>query len=168
MQAILMVTVLLAMFVSSNSLAQGHYEATGEATIKIERSSEYKAKGKEFEKAVPVAMEFNTGACKADLHLKYFQKGTDAHVETTLRNEECGASSGNYTVRVQYRDATGGSKLVEFDETWKRNDASDVTSEKDYFVGDDVDIMRIKSSNLSCRCDGPETIEEQTDSSGPE
>jgi len=165
MQAIILISTLLAIFVSSSSLAQGHYEANPQQSIKIERSHEYKAEGKEYEQTVPVEMEFNTGACKANLSLEYFQKGTDAHVKATLQNEQCGASSGNYTVRVQYRDATGASKLLEFDENWQRDDNSDVTSEKEYFVGDDVDIRRIKTRNLSCRCNGPEKIEEQTDTS---
>ena len=165
MQAIIFVTMLMAIFVSSSSLAQGHYEANPEASIQIERSSEYKAEGKEFKKVVPLTLEYNTAACKADLNLEYFQKGTHAHVKSTLHNDDCGASSGNYTVRVQYRDATGGSKQVEFEESWERSDDSDVTGEKDYFVGDDIDILRIRSKNLSCVCIAPETIEEQADSS---
>ncbi len=163
MRTIISVTTILAIFASHCSLAQGHYEANPTQTIEIERSSEYKAEGKEFKKVVPVTLEYNTSACKADLSLEYFQKGANAHVKATLSNEQCGASSGNYTVRVQYKEAGGGTKLLEFDETWQRDDNSDVTSEKDYFIGDDIDIRRIKSRNLSCRCDEPEKIEEQTD-----
>ena len=160
MRAIFLIGTLLAMFVSSSSVAQGHYEADPTQTTTIQRSHEYKAEGKEFERVVPVTMEFNTGACKADLKLEYFQKGANAHVKSRLSNEQCGASSGNYTVRVQYRAAGGGTKLLEFDETWKRDDESDVISERDYFVGDDIDIMRIKSRNLSCQCTEVESTEE--------
>ncbi len=165
MRAIFLIGTLLAMFVSSNSVAQGHYEANPTQTISIGRSHEYKAEGKEFKKVVPIALEYNVDACKADLKLEYFQKGVNAHVKSTLSNEQCGASSGNYTVRVQYRDAEGGTKLLEFDETWKRDDDSEVISEKDYFVGDDIDIMRIKSRNLSCQCSEVESTEEAPNSS---
>ena len=160
MRAIFLIGTLLAIFVSSSSVAQGHYEADPTQTISIERSHEYKAEGKEFKKVVPVTLEYNVGACKADLKLEYFQKGANAHVKSTLSNEQCGASSGNYTVRVQYRAAEGGTKLLEFDETWKRDDDSDVISERDYFVGEDIDIMRIKSRNLSCQCTEVEPTEE--------
>ncbi len=164
MRAIFSIGTLLAMFVSSSSVAQGHYEANPTQTISIERSHEYKAEGKEFKKVVPVELEYNVGACKADLKLEYFQKGVNAHVKSTLSNEQCGASSGNFTVRVQYRDAGGGTKLLEFDETWKRDDDSEVISEKDYFIGDDIDIMRIKSRDLSCQCTAMEPKEEAPDS----
>jgi len=169
MKAIILVSILLALFVSGSSLAQGHYEVTGEKTSTIKnRSSDYTAEGKEYEKSVPITLEYNTDACKADLNLEYFQKGTDAHVKSTLHNDDCGASSGNYTVRVQYKDAAGGSKQVEFEETWERNDDSDVTGEKDYYVGDDVDILRVRSKGLSCSCVVSETIEEQTGSGDSE
>ena len=165
MRTIISVTTILAIFASHSSLAQGTYEANPEQTIKIERSSEYKAEGKEFKKVVPVTLEYNTSACKADLNLEYYQKGTSAHVKSTLHNEDCGASSGNYTVRVQFKDASGGTQLLEFDETWQRDDDSDVTSEKEYFIGDDIDIRRIRSRNLSCRCDEPQKIDEEADGS---
>ena len=165
MRAITLVGIFLVTFTSGSSMAQGHYEANPQQTIKVERSHEYKAEGKEYKKVVPVTMEFNTGACKADLRLEYFQKGANAHVKSTLSNEQCGASAGNYTIRVQYRDAEGNTKLLEFDETWNRDDDADVASEKDYFIGDDIDIMRIKSRNLSCHCEEPAMLEEQSDNS---
>ena len=161
MQAKILVVVLLTMFLSTDILAQGHYEAAGEKTIELQRSSEYAAEGKEFEKVVPIKLEYNTDACKADLRLEYFQKGADAHVKSTLSNEECGASSGDYTVRVQYKDSEGESQQVEFEEIWMRSDDADVISEKDYPVGDNIDIVRVKSRKLSCRCEEPQTQDQQ-------
>ena len=161
MQAKILVVVLLATFLSTDILAQGHYEASGEKAMEVQRSSEYEAEGKEFEKVVPIKLEYNTDACKADLRLEYFQKGADAHVKSTLSNEECGASSGDYTVRVQYKDSEGASQQVEFEETWMRSDDADVISEKDYPVGDDMDIARVKSRKLSCRCEEPQAQDQK-------
>ena len=165
MKPILLVVILLAILVSSSSLAQGHYEATAEKSIEIQRSSEYQVESEEFEKRVPVTLEYNTVACKADLRLEYLQKGLNAHVKTTLSNEECDASFGNYIVRIRYKDAQGEIDQVEFEETWIRNGDADVTSEKDYFVGDDIDIVRINTRRLSCSCKELETKEEEPDSS---
>ena len=53
MRAIFLIGTLLAMFVSSSSVAQGHYEADPTQTTTIQRSHEYKAEGKEFERVVP-------------------------------------------------------------------------------------------------------------------
>jgi hypothetical protein len=161
MQTKILVVVLLATFLSTDILAQGHYEAAGEKTIELQRSSEYAAEGKEFEKVVPIKLEYNSDACKADLRLEYFQKGANAHVKSTLSNEGCGASSGDYTVRVQYKDSEGESQLVEFEETWMRSGDADVVSEKDYLVGDDMDIVRVKSKKLSCRCEETQTQDQQ-------
>ena len=163
-QNVLVVT-LLTIFVSGDGLAQGHPDAKGEASVQIHRESEYKAESKAFEKRVPVTLEYNAGGCNAELHLEYFQKGTDAHVKTTLKNEECGASSGNYTLRVRYTDAKGEMDLVEFEETWNRDDDAMVISEKEYFVGDDIDIVRVNTRRLSCSCKGAEAKEEEPDSS---
>jgi hypothetical protein len=161
MHAKILVVVLLATFLSTDILAQGHYEATGEKTIELQRSSEYAAEGKEFEKVVPITMEYSTDACKADLSLEYFQKGANAHVKSTLSNEECGASSGDYTVRVKYKDSAGASQLVEFEEAWIRSDDADVVSEKDYPLGDDMDIVRVQSIKLSCHCEELQTQDQQ-------
>ena len=167
MKQFLTVVFLVAMFFGNDGLAQGNPDAKGEASVNIQRSSEYEVESKTFEKRVPVTLEYNTGACKAELLLEYFQKGTEAHVKTTLTNEECGASSGNYTIRVRYKDAQGELGLAEFEEAWNRDDDGMVINEKDYFVGDDVDIVRVNSRRLSCNCTESQPTEEEPDSSEP-
>ena len=42
-----------------------------------------------------------------------------------------------------------------------RSDDADVISEKDYPVGDNIDIVRVKSRKLSCRCEEPQTKDQQ-------
>ena len=42
-----------------------------------------------------------TNACKAELEIEYYQKGSSAHVESTLTNEDCGASFVRVGTRVR-------------------------------------------------------------------
>jgi len=157
MRTALTATLLLLLMLSNNGWSQGHPVATGEASIKIERSSEHKAEGQEFEKKIGVTLEYQQKGCAATLGLEYYQKGTDARVKSTLNNEQCAASSGSYVLRIRYRPDEGEMGEVEYEETWSRDDDVDVVVEKDYFVGEDLDIRRVSSAKLRCTCTETET-----------
>lgn len=101
---------------------------------------------------VEMEQSYATQSCEARLELEYYQKGSSAHVDTRLSNGTCGASSGTYTLVVRYRDADGEFQSAEFEETWERDDDSPVVAARDYFVADDVDILRVRSRELRCVC----------------
>lgn len=157
MRTALAANLLLLLMLSNSGWSQGHPNATGEASIKIERSSEHQAQGQEFEKKVGVTLEYDQKGCAATLSLEYYQKGTDAHVKSTLKNDQCAASSGSYVLRIRYRPQEGEMDGVEYEETWSRDDDADVIVEKDYFVGKDLDIRRVSSAKLRCTCTETET-----------
>ncbi len=96
--------------------------------------------------------EYVTNACEARLDVSYYQKGDSVHVETELRNDQCGASSGSYALEVRYRGDDGEVRAVEFEELWQRSDAEPVTLEKDYYVAENIDVMRVRSRRLRCEC----------------
>jgi len=96
--------------------------------------------------------EYATDACSAVIEIEYYQKGSSAHVESSLTNDDCGASSGTYVIQIRYRGADGKSQSKDFPETWERLDSSPVVVEKDYFVADDIDILRVRSRKLNCTC----------------
>jgi len=106
----------------------------------------------EIRLTIEMQQEFETAACQASLEIEYYQKGSSAHVESTLSNDDCGASSGSYVIQVRYRDADGKLLSEDFMETWERLDSSPVVIEKDYFVADAVDIARVRSRKLNCTC----------------
>ena len=141
MKRIVSLVVLFAVTVSGNSPAQGDPDASGEVILK-----------------------YHDNRCEAKLLIEYYQKGTDAHVNSELTNDSCGASSGDYTIHVRYKDAQGEIKLLEFEETWAREDDAKWISERDYFIEDDVDIIRVKARGLSCMCKKPEAKEAEPDS----
>jgi hypothetical protein len=160
MRTLLATTVLLLLMLSDTVWSQGNPWASPEPSIKISRSSEHQAEGQEFEKAVPVTLEYQQKGCAASLGLQYYQKGTHAHVTSTLANEQCAASSGSYVIRIRYRPDEGEQGEVQFEETWSRDDAADIVIEKNYFVGDDLEVRRVSSSGLTCVCTAPAETEE--------
>ena len=93
-----------------------------------------------------------TIACKAELEIEYYQNGSSAHVESTLTNKDCGASSGSYVIQVRYRGANRQTQTKEFAELWERTDTAPVLVEKDYFIADDIDVVRVRSRKLKCTC----------------
>jgi hypothetical protein len=101
---------------------------------------------------IAVEQTFATNACKAELEIEYYQKGSSAHVESTLTNDDCGASSGSYVIQVRYRGADRQTRSKEFAELWERADTDPVFVEKDYFIADDIDIVRVRSRKLNCTC----------------
>jgi hypothetical protein len=152
MRTALTIAACLSLMLSSDVWSQGNPYATPEKSITIERSSEHQAEGKEFERQVPVTLEYDQGGCAATLSLEYYQKGTDAHVISTLRNTQCAASYGTYTIRIKFRPDEGEPGEVQFEETWSRDDDADIVTEKDYYVGDALEVRRVSSSKLKCTC----------------
>jgi hypothetical protein len=165
MRSVPAISVLMSLMLSGNVWSQGHPEASGEASIKIERSSEYKAEGQPFERVVSVTREYQQQGCAATLGLEYYQKGSHAHVKSTLKNEQCAASSGSYIIRVSYIPEEGEPGQAEFEETWSRDDDADIVNEKDYYLGENIDVRRVASSKLRCTCAADEN--EETEDATP-
>lgn len=101
---------------------------------------------------IVVEQSFATNACKAELEIEYYQKGSSVHVESTLTNADCGASSGSYVIQVRYRGADRQTRSKDFAESWRRTDTAPVLDVKDYYIADDVDIIRVRSRKLDCSC----------------
>ena len=130
------------------------------ATLAVADDAERQIKNEtEISTTIEVEYAFPTNACKAAIEIEYYQKGSSAHVESSLTNDECDASSGTYVIQIRYRGADGQSQSKEFPETWERLDSSPVVVEKDYFVADDVDILRVRSRKLNCTCAPDETVD---------
>lgn len=95
-------------------------------------------------------------SCQAQLDMSYYQKGASVVVESELSNAQCGASSGSYVIEVRYRGSEPEILKKEFPETWERSDDQPVRAEKEYFVAEGVDVVRVRSRKLRCEC----TVEE--------
>lgn len=132
--------LLLATLMSGPTIAQdGEGKKKGTDSLDIEFSK-------------TITMEMRLGGCEAKLEMEYWQKGDVAEVTSTLNNPECGASSGDYQIRVRYRGDDGELQTDEYEETWQRDDAQPIVTTKLYPIGDDVDLVRVTSRGLSCAC----------------
>lgn len=110
-----------------------------------------------------IRMEMHAGGCKANLSLEYWQEGREARVNKTITNEECGASSGDYRILVAYRGDDGETVTDEYPETWQRDDEQPVSLTATYEIGDNVDLLRVRSRGLSCACAEPSSGEGKED-----
>jgi len=104
------------------------------------------------DKPIQMKMDYQPNACSAHLGVEYFQRGNQAHVKTELTNDDCAASAGTYTVRVRFKGEDGEIKSVDHPETWSRTDALPIEREKDYLIGDNVDLINVRTRNLKCEC----------------
>jgi hypothetical protein len=113
----------------------------------------------EFSTTIEAKHAFATNACKATIKIEYYQKGPSAHVESSLTNDDCDASSGTYVIQIRYRGADGQSQSRDFPESWGRLDSNPVVVEKNYFVADDIDILRVRPRKLNCTCVPDEQVD---------
>lgn len=99
--------------------------------------------------------------CKVNVTVDYLQRNNIAHVESVVTNNDCGASSGTYVIALRFLDESQSSQEIEFKESWQRTDEQSLTLVKEYPIGDNVDLRRVRAKNLSCTCVEP--IEQQAD-----
>ncbi len=111
-----------------------------------------RAQSAEISIQIEAEHEFSTNACEARLDVEYYQKGDSVHVNTTLFNESCAASSGTYALEVRYRGGDDEVRAVEFEEEWQRSDSEPVALSKDYYLAANIDVMRVRSRRLRCEC----------------
>ena len=133
--------VFVSLFAAAAAVADDH---TDERVID--------AQAAEIRIQIEAEHEYSTNACEARLEVEYYQKGDSVHVETTLENDQCDASSGSYTIQVRYRGDDGEVQTAEFDELWERSDAEPITLGKDYYVAENIDVTRVRSRRLRCEC----------------
>ena len=90
--------------------------------------------------------------CEMRIDSEYTQRDTIARVTGAIDNETCSASSGNYEIEVRVRDPNGDVQLLVFSESWQRDDDQPVTISADYPIGEDVELIRLRSRGLRCTC----------------
>jgi len=93
--------------------------------------------------------------CAAAIEVEYSQRNTVAGVTGTIDTKECAAASGEYKVVVSVRNDALELTTLEFVETWQRLDAEPVIFKKDYPLGDDVDLVRVRTRPVRCTCAEP-------------
>lgn len=99
-----------------------------------------------------LTLEKRLGGCEASLAIEYQQNANLVAVRMSLTNQECAASHGDFSVAVSYRDEEGERITDLHDENWSRDDDQPVLISRDYEIGDNVDLINVRSRGLSCEC----------------
>jgi hypothetical protein len=93
-----------------------------------------------------------TKNCQATMNTSSEQRDTIARVEGTIETADCAACSGDYTIVVRVRDESGETKTLEFLGSWQRADDQPVKFKTDYPIGENVDLLGVRSKGLHCVC----------------
>jgi hypothetical protein len=90
--------------------------------------------------------------CAAMSEIRYTQRGSMVSVEGTIENRDCAASNGEHKLAVSVRDEHLELKTLDFLESWQRQDDQPVKFGGDYPIGENVDVVRVRSIQLRCTC----------------
>ena len=90
--------------------------------------------------------------CAAEVTLDYFQSNNLAKVETTIANNNCAASSGDYLLTISVRGDDGELKTLEFPRSWSRTDDKSLVLKEEVPIGDNVDLIRVRARKGTCKC----------------
>jgi hypothetical protein len=93
--------------------------------------------------------------CGASTTTESRQVDAIAHVNGTLEIRDCAAAAGTLTVAVIVKDKSGAEKPLEFTETWQRSDERDVSFTSEYPIGENVELVDVHLSGLTCTCADP-------------
>ena len=94
-------------------------------------------------------------SCDADLTISSTQMNDRIRIRAKIVNEDCAASSGDYTLRILTMNEEGETHLREFSESWSRQ--NDAPIELTQYIGmeSDVDLLWVRvrtSPNTACTC----------------
>jgi hypothetical protein len=90
--------------------------------------------------------------CAAIIEVAYTQRDSVVGVEGTIAHNVCGASSGDFNLVVSVRNANRELHTVEFFESWQRQDDQPVTFSGLYRIGENADVVRVRTVQLRCAC----------------
>jgi len=97
-------------------------------------------------------MTQRTTHCRAEATVEYLQHDTLASVGGVIKSDDCESAGGDYTIAVRIRDADGALQNLEYVEAWQADGGNDFRFTRDYDIGPDVDLVRVRVSKVECIC----------------
>jgi hypothetical protein len=94
-------------------------------------------------------------ACNARVSISYMQMNEKVRVDTTVVNEDCVVSTGDYTLFVRTIDEAGEAHTRNITESWVRKTAAPIELTQDYDLGSDVGLLSVNvrtSKKTACTC----------------
>ncbi len=101
-------------------------------------------------------LQTSASACAAHFAISYFQSNDRIGVDTTVKNEDCVASRGEYELRIRTIDANGSSSTRTVAEQWVRSEPGDVSTTKFYSMNDATGLLWVRvnsNQKTACECD---------------
>ena len=136
--------------------AQIHSDATGEkSSAHIKRDPDADTARFIVEQEIPTKMQvpgIQFNSCEAFITLQYHQRNALARVESTVENESCITSMGEYELLFNILDENGVSRNLSFSETWEQKDDSLLKFSRDYPIGENVTLKRVVAQRIRCEC----------------
>ena len=97
--------------------------------------------------------------CAATIEVAYTQRDSTVGVEGTIAHNVCGASSGDYKLVVSVRNENRELQALEFFESWQRQDDQPVKFSGAYPIGENVELVRVRTVQVRCTCADVPTVE---------
>lgn len=136
--------------------AQVHTDASGvKSSAHIKRDPDADTARFIVEQEIPIEMQIpgiQLNSCEAFITLQYHQRNTLARVESTIENESCITSTGEYKLLFNILDENGVTRNLSFGETWEQKDDSLLKFSQDYPIGENVTLKRVVAQNVRCEC----------------
>ena len=111
--------------------------------------------GRKITQTLTLTPSWQENGCAAEVHISYLQMHERIRVDTTIENQDCAASSGEYVLRVRTVDSAGEQHTREIAETWSRANDQPVETQRFYDMDGNSRLVRVQvstSRKTNCRC----------------
>jgi len=105
--------------------------------------------------------------CESRTSIEYYQDDQNVQVDGEIKVDGCTDASGTYTISVRFRDETGATHNLDFDESWQRISAAPIVISNAYPMAENVDLIRVRARRSRCVCNDTETTNAEQEVSPP-
>lgn len=143
-----MFTLIAGTFVTSG----GAVIAEAQTGIQETKTNRWEASA---ERRIKMTIEATQGTkyCHSTTSIEYQQRGNLALVNGEITVEDCTVARGKYTLSLRLKDDSGEIQNLNFEDTWQRSDDAPVSFAREYSIGDNVDLIRVRARRTQCICE---------------
>lgn len=97
--------------------------------------------------------------CQATISLGYSQRNTLARVHIDIEHQACKVSTGSLEIVTSIRNDEGVSSQLVFPESWEQTGNEAIAFQRDYAIGENVTLTRVRSRRVTCECTQEELLD---------
>jgi hypothetical protein len=91
-------------------------------------------------------------SCESYISFQSHQRDKLARVVSTIENQSCTSSTGEFELLITVRDGNGVNQTLSFDETWEQANDATVEFSRDYPIGENVTLKGVMARGIRCEC----------------